>query len=130
TLLLSCLGRYAARLRLQRMRRTGRALHRVLAVGTARSVSQLGASMNRDAGAGLRIVGACLPEYELGDPGVREQLAATGVIVCGTYSDVRDAIERCSAASVAVIAGDVGTTALRSISWTLEGVDADLIVCS
>lgn len=129
-LLLSCLGRYAARLRLQRMRRTGRALHRVLAVGTAHSVLQLGASMSRDVSAGLSIVGACLPERELGDQRVQEQLAEAGVLACGTYADVSDAIDRCCAASVAVIAGDVGTTALRSISWGLEGADADLIVCS
>jgi exopolysaccharide biosynthesis polyprenyl glycosylphosphotransferase len=129
-LLLSCAGRYSARLRLHRMRRAGRALHRVLAVGRAESVLQLAASMRRDATAGLRIIGACLPRYEIDDRDVVAHLAAAGIEALGTYQTVPNAVDQCRAASVAVIPGDVGTDALRAISWTLERTDADLIVSS
>jgi exopolysaccharide biosynthesis polyprenyl glycosylphosphotransferase len=50
--------------------------------------------------------------------------------VFGTAESVPDAVDACGAASVAVIAGDVGTEGLRSISWALERADADLIVSS
>jgi exopolysaccharide biosynthesis polyprenyl glycosylphosphotransferase len=129
-MLLSCAGRYAARLRLHRMRRAGRALHRVLAVGRAESILRLTASMRRDTTAGLRIVGACLPGDELDDPDVVAHLAAAEIEVLGTYQTVSNAVDRCGAASVAVIPGDVGTEVLRAISWTLERTDADLIISS
>jgi exopolysaccharide biosynthesis polyprenyl glycosylphosphotransferase len=129
-LLLSCAGRYAARLRLHRMRRAGRALHRVLAVGSAASVVRLAASMQRDATAGLHLAGACVPHDEVDDPKARADLAEMNIDVVGTYSTVPDAVDRCRAASVAVIAGDVGTEMLRRISWALEEGEADLIVLS
>jgi exopolysaccharide biosynthesis polyprenyl glycosylphosphotransferase len=129
-LLLSCAGRYAGRLRLRRMRRTGRALHRVLGVGTAGSILRLAASMQRDPTAGLRIVGACLPEHELDSAAVRDDLAAAEIGVCGSYAVVPRAVGLCAAGSVAVVAGDVGTELLRTISWGLERSEADLIVCT
>jgi exopolysaccharide biosynthesis polyprenyl glycosylphosphotransferase len=130
TLLLSWVGRCLARARLRRMRRSGRAMSRVLAVGGAESVRALALSMRADPAAGLHVVGACLPPHQVDDLIERRRLAELGVPVFGGTSSVSAAVERSGARSVAVIAGDVGTAALRSISWELEGTGADLIVSS
>jgi exopolysaccharide biosynthesis polyprenyl glycosylphosphotransferase len=129
-LVLTWSGRYAARLRLHRMRRAGRAMNRVLAVGTADSVQHLAASMTQDSSAGLHVVGACLPPCEADDPGVHHRLAEHGIEVLGDFESVRESAEGGGARSVAVVAGDVGTNSLRAISWELEGSGIDLIVSS
>ena len=129
-LVFSWAGRYVARLRLHRLRRTGRAMNRVLAVGSAASVRTLSISMSRDLTAGLHVVGVCLPEREATDPLIRARMQDAGTPVMGTYDDVRNAALMSDARSVTVIAGDVGTKTLREISWQLEGGGADLIVSS
>lgn len=129
-LLLTCAGRYAARIRLIRLRRTGQAMNRVLAVGSAKSVERLAASMSSDQVAGLHVVAACLPDEEAKDSVVLRRLAVAGITVLGDYDSVRSSVELIGARSVAVVAGDVGTSALRMMSWELERSGADLIVSS
>jgi len=130
TLAFSCVGRSVARLRLRRLRRTGQAMNRVLAVGSATSVQRLAESMASDHMAGLRVVGACVPTEEADDAVLVRRLAVAGVGVLGDYDAVRASVDLAGARSVAVVAGDVGTAALRMISWELEGSGADLIVSS
>ena len=130
TLLLSWCGRYAARLRLTRLRRSGQAMNRVLAVGSADSVERLALSMSSDQSAGLRVVGACLPAAQADDAAIVRRLHESGIAVVGDYDAVRESVDIIGARSVAVVAGDVGTRALRMISWELEGSGADLIVSS
>lgn len=121
-------GRYAARVRLHRLRRAGRSMNRVLAVGSAASVAALAESMRRDPSTGLHVVAACLPENEPDDPTALARLAVCEVAVAGAPGDVARTAADWGARSVAVVAGDVGTAALRSISWALEGTGRDLMV--
>jgi exopolysaccharide biosynthesis polyprenyl glycosylphosphotransferase len=130
TLLLSWLGRYVARVRVRRLRRAGEAMNRVLAVGSAVAVQRLAESMLRDQSAGLHVVAACLPPGEAANPGAVRRLMEVGIQVVGDYDDVRGGVDLAGVRSVAVVAGDVGTRALRMISWDLEGSGADLIVSS
>ncbi|MBN9621324.1 MAG: sugar transferase, partial [Actinobacteria bacterium] len=130
TLMFSWIGRYGARLRLRRMRRAGLAVNRVLVVGRAASVRALAESMARDSSAGLHVAAACLPATEVGDRRLVRRLAESGVTVLGDFDSVRDGVDTVGARSVAVVAGDVGTDRLRSISWELERSDADLIASS
>jgi exopolysaccharide biosynthesis polyprenyl glycosylphosphotransferase len=130
SLLLTATGRYLARLRLQRLRRAGREMDRVLVVGRAGSLQPLITAMRREPAAGLLVVGACLPSDEAEDPAVRRAFADLGVPVVADLEHVPSAADRCAAARVAVVAGDVGTQALRAISWGLEESGAELIVSS
>jgi exopolysaccharide biosynthesis polyprenyl glycosylphosphotransferase len=122
--------RYIGRVRVQRMRRRGEAMNRVLAVGSAKNVQQLAVAMKGDLSAGLHVVGVCLPPSEAVDPLVRAGLAEAGIQVFGTTQTVRRAVDACDARSVAVVAGDVGTAAVRTLSWELERSGVDLMVSS
>jgi exopolysaccharide biosynthesis polyprenyl glycosylphosphotransferase len=129
-LLLTWTGRFVARVRVRRLRRTGSAMNRVLAVGSAASVRELAAFMQADLTTGLHVVSACLPPNEVDDVAVRELLFEYGIGVRGDTASVREAAAASEAASVAVIAGDVNARELRSIAWQLEGTGTDLIVSS
>jgi exopolysaccharide biosynthesis polyprenyl glycosylphosphotransferase len=122
--------RYLGRVRVTRMRRRGEAMNRVLAVGSAKNVQQLAVAMKGDPTAGLHVVGVCLPPSEAVDPLIRAGLAEAGIQVFGTTQTVRRAVDACDARSVAVVAGDVGTPAVRTLSWELERSGVDLIVSS
>jgi exopolysaccharide biosynthesis polyprenyl glycosylphosphotransferase len=129
-LVLSLAGRSVARMWMHRRRRAGRSVSPVLAVGRVESVEALASAMRQDLAAGLQVVGACLPASEARDPGVHRRLAEIGVSVLGDLATVRPAVDGCAARSVAVVSADVGTEALRAISWQLEDTGADLIVSS
>jgi exopolysaccharide biosynthesis polyprenyl glycosylphosphotransferase len=129
-LLLSWAGHFVARVKLQQLRRAGRAMDRVLVVGAAASLQPMAAAMRRDPAAGLHVIGACLPADEAADPAIRRAFAELGVPVVGDIDRVRSSVLHCDARSVAVVAGDVGTRTLRSLSWSLEDTGADLIVSS
>ena len=105
-------------------------MNRVLAVGSAKNVQQLAVAMKGDLSAGLHVVGVCLPPSESVDPLIRAELAEAGIQVFGTTRTVRRAVDACDARSVAVVAGDVGTAAVRTLSWELERSGVDLMVSS
>jgi exopolysaccharide biosynthesis polyprenyl glycosylphosphotransferase len=129
-LLLTLTLRVIGRMRVQRMRRRGEAMNRVLAVGSAKNVQQLAVAMKGDLLAGLHVVGVCLPPSEAVDPRLRAELAEAGIPVFGSTESVRQAVDASEARSVAVVAGDVGTPAVRALSWELERSGVDLIVSS
>jgi exopolysaccharide biosynthesis polyprenyl glycosylphosphotransferase len=130
SLVLSALGRGLFRLRLVRLRRSGRVLDRVLLVGRAASLRPLVDAMRRDPAAGLEVVGVCLPADEAADPDLRRVFAEIAVPVVGDLRKTGNAVARCAASTVTVVAGDIGPTALRTMAWELEGSGADLVVSS
>jgi exopolysaccharide biosynthesis polyprenyl glycosylphosphotransferase len=127
---LTALVRGFVRLRLTRLRHSGRALERVVLAGRAASVHPLVAAMRREQAAGFEIAGVCLPTDEAAELELRHAMADLGVPVLSDIAGVRGAVERSGAVSVAVVPGDVSPAALRSIAWTLEDLGTELIVSS
>lgn len=115
--------RRTARRWLQRQRRHGRLAHRVLVVGSRHNVLDLVAQVRRTPEAGFAVVGACLPDR---GEALRDN---DRLPVYGGLNEVREAVERSGADTVAVTASPGVTSAtLRRIAWTLEGTDVDLVV--
>ena len=118
------LGRYGARRVLHRLRQRGRAVHRVLVVGARDAVEAVVKQMCDAPHAGLRVVGACVPDTEravvVGD---------LEVPVYGTPIDAARAVADADADTVAIAGGwAMGADGVRRLAWQLEGSGVDLVV--
>ena len=122
TTLLDLIGRYAARKHLHSLRRSGRCLLSVLAVGHEAPVANLVTELGRNEYHGLTVVGACVAR-----PSERRELV--GVPVCGGLDDVTAAVRTLGADTVAVLAcPEMEGARLRSLAWSLEKTGTDLCV--
>lgn len=120
-LLGALVGRYLARQYLHARRRRGRCQHRVLLVGTERSVSELVRQVRRDTYAGFKVVGACLDRSN--------EDAVDGVPIVGTSGTVLEALWATGADTVAITAWSIlSQRQLRQLAWDLEGSDIDVLV--
>ncbi len=117
-------GRLAARTWLHQARRSGRCVHRVLAVGHAADIEHLVAQLQKRDAHGLRVVAACTSARPDGDG----QLVA-GVPILGSPTDARSAAAQVRADTVAVTSsGVLGRQGLRRLAWQLEGSDTGLLL--
>jgi exopolysaccharide biosynthesis polyprenyl glycosylphosphotransferase len=122
TTLFDLIGRYAVRKHLHNLRKSGRCLLSVLAVGHEASVANLVTELGRNQYHGLTVVGACVARPS----GCRE---VAGVPVCGGLDDVTAAVRKLSADTVAVLAcPEMDGLRLRSLAWELEKTGTDLCV--
>jgi exopolysaccharide biosynthesis polyprenyl glycosylphosphotransferase len=120
---LSLLGRWAARRRLHGLRRGGRCVHDVLAVGGEHSVIDLLARLLQEPYSGMRVIGACLAS------GDGSRLVGLGVPLLGGLDDVAAAVRDSGADTVAVTSSaELDPTRLRRLAWELEGTSTDLVV--
>jgi exopolysaccharide biosynthesis polyprenyl glycosylphosphotransferase len=123
------LGRYALRKWLHRERVRGRALNEVVVVGDPGAIEDFVAMVRRDQYAGMRVVGACVPDEFAVDQATIEALEALDVPLLGDIDSVHAAVSQSSADTVAVVSsGAVGPEKLRWISWQLEGTSTALVV--
>jgi exopolysaccharide biosynthesis polyprenyl glycosylphosphotransferase len=117
------LERYALRKVVHRMRRGGRLLHRVIAVGGPSGVSEVVDSLRRAQYVGYQVVGACVPD------GVAAEPDRFPVPVLGSVGDTRRLCTELGADTVLVARGGYGTSHdLRRIAWDLEGSAIELVV--
>lgn len=115
--------RYLARKVLHRMRRSGRMLHRVVAVGGPSAIEELVEVLERERYAGYEICGACVPR------GIPVDEGDLSVPHLGTVADTRRVCDEVGADTVLVARGGYASSAdLRRIAWDLEGSDIDLVV--
>ncbi|MBK5306429.1 MAG: sugar transferase [Frankiaceae bacterium] len=119
-------GRYAARKVLHALRRRGRCLHRVVAIGTADEVARLAGQLARDRYAGLEVVAACVPDAS---PGAEVTTEHGPLVTLGSVDGLAARMHEVGADTVAV----AGTSALssedlRELSWQLEGTGVDLLL--
>jgi exopolysaccharide biosynthesis polyprenyl glycosylphosphotransferase len=122
--LATLLSRFVARRWLQRARRHGRCVKRVVVVGRDAAVTDLVRRLQLDRFAGMEIVAACVPS-----PGAVRQLPATGVPVAGDLESVVDVVRAHNADAVAVTsASETAALYLRKLSWQLEGSGIELLV--
>lgn len=117
--------RYVWRRWLFRRRDEGAMMSKVVAVGDRHTVGELLADLARAPRAGYQVVGACITP-EGGRP-VQDDL--NGIPVLGAPADVASIATSIGADAVAVTASAAfGPSAVRRLSWDLEGTDTELIL--
>jgi len=130
--LLTVLGRAAARVLLNRMRRVGRCRHRVLVVGSGEAAATLVRLAHRDPSVGWNVVGICLDRAPGRHSHHRLEHADFELFdlpVVGTSERLEEAIRVTNATTVA-ISPQMDGERLRRALWTLEGSNVDVLVSS
>ncbi|MFN8198099.1 MAG: sugar transferase [Nakamurella multipartita] len=118
-------SRYVWRRWLYRRRDNGAMMATVVAVGDRHAVGELVADLARSPRAGYRVVGACVSP----DPAAPDATHFAGVPVLGVPADVAEVATELGADAVAVTASaSFGPSAVRRLSWDLEGTDTELIL--
>lgn len=104
-------------------RAEGKYLHRSLLVGDRRKTAHLAASILRDGGAGLDMVGSLTKNGTVDDDLI------PGVEVLGVYEDVIHFVDKLNVDTVVFTgADDLGPRAQRELGWQLESRHVELIV--
>ncbi len=127
TFLIGCplllLERYAGRKIVHKLRRGGRFLHRVVAVGGPGAIHELVNILQRERYVGYEVVGACVPDHLMADA------HDVPVPVMGTPAEARRVCELAGADTVLIAGGSfASSTDLRRVGWQLERSDIDLVV--
>ena len=119
---LMLLGRYVVRHAVHRRRARGEWTSAILAVGTSESVRHLVAATRRNPFAGLRVVGACVEDAEVGAH------VADGVPVLGGVARAAELAEITDADIVAVAGAGLGPRRIRELGWALEGTGRNMVM--
>ncbi|MCW2577200.1 MAG: exopolysaccharide biosynthesis polyprenyl glycosylphosphotransferase [Modestobacter sp.] len=124
TVLLTLLGRNLHRRRMHSARRRGLMTKHVVVVGRDVAVLDLVRRLRRDATAGFRVIGACVPR-----PGESTVLGEEGVPVLGALDDAVRVLDEVRADAVVVAsASDTAGQYLRDLAWRLEGTSIEVLV--
>lgn len=124
TMLLTIAGRYLARKRLHVLRRDGRCMKTVVAVGRERAVLELVQQLRRDRYCGMEVIAACVP-----DPDGADLLRAANVPIYGDLGQASEVVRTVGAEAVAVTSSsETAAVYLRQLSWDLEGSGVELLV--
>lgn len=121
-------SRWIARKVIVKLReKSDRCITRLLVVGSPRAVRDLAAALHREPCSGYAVVGTCISRRNARDainiPGIGP------IPVFGDESEVLSAVVASKCHAVAVVANDeIHGSALRTLSWQLEGFDIDLMV--
>jgi exopolysaccharide biosynthesis polyprenyl glycosylphosphotransferase len=108
---------------LQRARRSGNKLRRVILVGSPEAVLELRDEMQRGGGAGMSLAGVCVPASE------QYRAEQMGLSVVGDIDEVAHVADWLDCHAVAVTGADASRQSfIRQLAWSLEGVRADLLV--
>ena len=117
------LERFTLRKIVHGMRRRGRLVHRVIAVGGPSGIAEVYDSLRRAQYVGYQVVGACVPD------GLAVEPERFPVPVLGRVADTRRLCNEYGADTVLVARGGYGTShELRRIAWDLEGSSIELVV--
>ena len=120
--------RWLARRRLVIARRDhGRCMTRIIAVGNAAAVRELGKSLAREPWSGYQVVGACIPGTNYGS-----YLEITGVGAIPLFGDESQVVEAATITgsnAVAVTATErMHGRGMQNLSWELEKLEVELLV--
>ena len=120
---LSTLVRLIARRILHKRQRAGHNFRRILVAGSTPAVRELSGRIAKEPVGGMRVVGACLPRWEVADA---EDLTTP---VVGTLDSVARAAVNLDVDAVAVTSDDATRdNYLRQLAWSLEGSGVELLV--
>ena len=115
--------RYAVRMWAHSVRRRGRLVHRVLAVGGPSGIREVVDALRRDSYIGYQVVGAVMPS------GIATAPARFPVPVVGEVPDTRRLCDELGTDTVLVTRGGFDSAhELRRIAWDLEGSSINLVV--
>lgn len=118
------LERWSWRQWLVAKRRKGEYCAKVLLVGSAPSVAQIGAALGRARSAGYVVVGACVPR---GEPGTA--VPGSDIPIVGDIFDVRAGLAASGADTVAITNTDeLPPSGVKRISWELEAGREHLVL--
>jgi exopolysaccharide biosynthesis polyprenyl glycosylphosphotransferase len=103
-----------------------RNLSHVLVVGGLNSAVPLIEHLDKNPGLGYQVVGLCVP------PGTEHRpvtVNGNDIHVYGSFTEARDAVALCDATTVAVTSAEaLGHSAMRELSWDLEGMNVEMLV--
>ncbi|CAM3177770.1 sugar transferase [Williamsia muralis] len=120
------LSRWAWRKALHHSRLRRRNLSQVLVVGGPSSAVPLIEHLDKNPGLGFEVVGLCVPPGSEHRPVV---VNGHDIPVYGSFGEARDAVALCGATTVAVTSAEaLGHSAMRELSWDLEGMNVDMLV--
>jgi exopolysaccharide biosynthesis polyprenyl glycosylphosphotransferase len=119
---LTATARLTLRRWLYKQRARGRYVHRMLLVGSAASVADVGEHLSRVAWTGFRVVGVCVDS-----PLPHLSIAGERVAVVGSTREVGEAIYACSADSVA-ITDESAPGRLAELAEAVAGSGVELLV--
>lgn len=127
--LLLVLNRWQWRAWLNRQRRYGHYLSKVIVVGEQSDVEYVIRQFGKVSGAAYDVVGAALPDPGHGHLAVADR---TVPVLCGIDADSIAATVRRTGANAVVVAGTLpgGTRSIRELGWTLECTHAGLVLAS
>ncbi|HEU5005865.1 MAG TPA: sugar transferase [Jatrophihabitantaceae bacterium] len=97
-------------------------VHRVLVVGNTAAARHLLSVIQRDAGAGLHVIGVCTDDSPVGAE------VARGIPVVGRVSEAAASAVDVDAAVIAVAANGLGPDGVRELGWQLEGTGRGLVI--
>jgi exopolysaccharide biosynthesis polyprenyl glycosylphosphotransferase len=121
--LLGLVVRFLARKVLHSLQRHGRSLRHVVVVGSFGAAQQLSERIQREPDAGMKVIGLCLPSFQLPRPVV------DGVPVLGSLDQVPEVVHAMGCDAVAVTSDDATRYSyLRQLAWSLEGSEVELLV--
>lgn len=119
----SVAARVASRQYLRRSQRSGGNLRRVIMVGNPEAVQDLCEAVEREPSMGMSVAGVCVPAAEL------QRARDMGLPVVGDVDHVAAIASMHNCHAVAVTGADaMRPTFIRNLAWSLEGVDAELLV--
>ncbi|MFG1927802.1 sugar transferase [Cryptosporangium sp. NPDC048952] len=125
-LAMDLLARYLLRVSLNRQRRRGSCMHRAIVLGYEQQIVGFARQLERETYHGMRVVGACLPRTQAN--AVSPQFA---VPVYGSFDDAVKAIRESAADTLIVLpCQDMDPSAVRALSWDLEGTGVDLVLAN
>lgn len=125
TVALNLVARYWLRKQVHRLRRDGRCMRRVTAIGHRGALTDLIRQLRRDSHHGLEVVAVCMPGHGADDVGGDVE----GVPVEGDLSETALVVNSVGADTVAVLAcPEMDGVALRRLAWQLETNRIDLVV--
>jgi exopolysaccharide biosynthesis polyprenyl glycosylphosphotransferase len=120
-------NRFLARKVLAAMRRRGRLLSAVLAVGEPESVRALADSLARHCEDGYTVVAACAPG-QFGH-GMLDVAGGRTLPLVPYQSEFRPMVEACGADTVVLTStAHLGPCGIHELSWQLDKLDVDLVV--
>lgn len=116
-------ARFWSQRHLRRTQQSGGNLRRVIVVGSAESVRDLADAVERDRRMGMKIAGVCVPTDDM------QRARELGLPVVGDLDHVASVTQDLDCHAVAVAGSDATRHSfLRRLAWSLEGVDAELLV--
>ncbi|GAC68482.1 putative glycosyltransferase [Gordonia soli NBRC 108243] len=121
-------GRRYWRAGLHRQRLLAKNLDDVVVVGAVSSAAPMIERLAAQPQLGYRVVGACVPATAY-SPDLCVPSGGGDVPVLGCFDQVREAVIRCGATTVAITSADaLGHQAMQELSWDLEGINVDMLI--